>query len=256
MADIGSAEVVRRLVAAWQEGRVVSAAGCEGALADAEQAYRVQHGVGAALGWFGAAPPRVWKSGGGSRERPLTHAPLPDAGVRASPGDLRDLRFHRRGIEAEIALRVGAAVSPKQAAKLTPEAALALVDAMAVSIEVVDSRWLEASAAPALLRMADLASHGALVLGDWQPFAARDWATQACTVRVGTQPPVVRVGSYPLADPVWLLTQWLRHVTRHGETLAAGSVVTTGSWVGLLNADAGDAVSVEFDAIGAASLQL
>ncbi len=58
---------------------------------------------------------------------------------------------------------------------------------MAVSIEVVDSRWRQYTDAPALLKLADLQAHGALVLGEWIPYQARDWASQRCHVRIGAQ---------------------------------------------------------------------
>ncbi len=35
-----------------------------------------------------------------------------------------------------------------------------------------------------LAKLADQQSHGALVLGDWIAFEARDWATQTCRVRI------------------------------------------------------------------------
>jgi 2-keto-4-pentenoate hydratase len=38
--------------------------------------------------------------------------------------------------------------------------------------------------------------------------------------------------------------------------LPAGTVVTTGTWCGLLPARAGDEVEVQFDGIGAASVRL
>lgn len=67
---------------------------------------------------------------------------------------------------------------------------------------------------------------------------------------------MVRQGSHSLADPAWLLPQWLSHATRNGQTLPAGSVVTTGTWVGILEARAGDLVTARFDGIGEASVQL
>jgi 2-keto-4-pentenoate hydratase len=127
---------------------------------------------------------------------------------------------------------------------------------MAVSIEIVDSRWQEALDAPALCQLADQLSHGALVLGAWTTFAPRDWSTQACRVQVGTRPPVERRGTHSLGDPAFLLPAWLRHATRDGHRLAAGTVVTTGSWVGLLPVAAGELVTVEFAGIGHASVQL
>jgi len=38
--------------------------------------------------------------------------------------------------------------------------------------------------------------------------------------------------------------------------IGAGTVVTTGTWVGVLDAAAGDLVQVEFDGIGSAEVQL
>jgi len=130
---------------------------------------------------------------------------------------------------------------------------LALVDAMSVSIEVVDSRWAEGLQAPAWCKLADLQSHGALVLGAWKPYQAPDWAAQRCTVRIGERAVQAFRGTHALGDPAAVLLPWLRHATRNGLGLAAGSVVTTGTWCGLLMAAAGDEVQVDFDGIGSAS---
>jgi len=231
----------------------------ETTFADAEQAYAMQDRVAAAMGWFGAGPARYWKSGGGSRQAPLSHAALPPDGVRSSPADFSDLALHMPGIEAEIALRLGCDVSAEQAAKLSHHDAIQLIDALCVSVEVVASRWVEGGAAPALLRLADLQSHGALALGVWQPFtgfAAHDWSKQQCTVRVGEQPATEHVGSHPLGDPTWVLPAWLRHLTRHGAKATAGTVVTTGTWCGLIATQRGDQISVSFAGIGAVELRL
>ncbi|WP_127999742.1 fumarylacetoacetate hydrolase family protein [Piscinibacter defluvii] len=244
-------ETVRALVQAHRSGATVSAV----TPPDAEAAYAVQERVARELGWFGDAPARHWKSGGPARHLPLTHAPLPPRGVWPSGHDARAWPFHWRGIEAEIALRLGREVDAALAQRLEPATATALVDALCVSIEVVDSRWTEAREASALARLADLQSHGALVLGAWQPFAPHDWAAQVCQVRIGAAEHRF-VGTHSLADPAFVLPDWLRHATRDGRTLPAGSVVTTGTWCGLLFANAGDAVHVGFDGIGHADLQL
>ncbi|NMM81351.1 2-keto-4-pentenoate hydratase [Acidovorax sp. SRB_14] len=249
-------ELTQALAGAWQTGHTTSARPWGGALADAAAAYGVQDALAQAMGWFAAGPVRHWKSGGPNRQAVLTHAPLPPAGVRTSPAVYSDMQFHTIGIEAEIALRLGQAVSPAQAVALMPDAAGSLVDAMAVSIEIVDSRWTEGGDAPALLRLADLQSHGALVLGEWVPYAMRDWAAQRCVARIGTREPVLRTGTHPLGDPAWLLPTWLRHLTRSGQTVPAGTVVTTGSWVGLLPAQRGEVVVAEFEGVGSASLTL
>jgi 2-keto-4-pentenoate hydratase len=217
-------------------------------LPDAVSAYAVQAAVAEALGWFAGSVPRFWKSGGPGRDAVLTHAPLPPAGVHSSPADLRALPFHLRGIEAEIALRLAEPVDAERAERAAQDHAVAL-DGMCVSLEIVDSRWDNGRQAPALAKLADLQSHGALVLGDWVPYAPRDWTAQHVRVEIGA---VSRefVGTHAFGDPAWGLPIWLRHVTRDGTVLPAGTVVTTGTWCGLPLAEAGDAVRVVFDGIG------
>ncbi|MES2956942.1 MAG: fumarylacetoacetate hydrolase family protein [Pseudomonadota bacterium] len=225
-------------------------------LSDAAAAYAVQAGVAQALGWHDRAVPQHWKSGGPTREAVLTHAPLPPAGVWASPADAGGWAFRLRGIEAEIALRLGQAVDPELARTLDVAAAHALIEAMCVSIEIVDTRWTEGLTAPALAKLADLQSHGALVLGTWVPFVARDWNVQVCRVVVGGHAAHEFRASHSLGDPVFVLPAWLRHATREGATVPAGTVVTTGTWCGLLQAQAGDTIEVHFDGIGEARVQL
>lgn len=246
-------DTAQRLIAARRSRQPALAIGA--CPPDAAAAYAAQEAVAQALDWFGHAPARHWKSGGPVRETVLTHAPLPPKGVWTSPAQAGAWPFQLRGIEAEIALRLGQDVSPAQALTLDASQAHSLVDAMCVSIEVVDSRWVEALEAPALAKLADLQSHGALVLGDWVPFAPRDWGAQRCRVLIGAQPAIERQGSHSLADPAWLLPAWLRHATRHGQSIPAGTVVTTGTWVGILHAAPGDLVTAEFPGIGQASLQ-
>lgn len=243
---------VQALVQARQSGRRAAVV----PLPDAASAYAVQEGVAHALGWFGDDAPRHWKSGGPSRTAVLTHAPLPPAGICNSPADARGWPLHLRGIEAEVALRLAEPVDARRAAVLDLAGARALVDAMCVSIEIVDSRWVEGLQAPALAKLADLQSHGALVLGAWVPFdARRDWSAQACQVRIGAPPVHHFRGTHAMADPAFVLPAWLRHATRDGGVIAAGTVVTTGTWCGILHAAAGDLVSAEFPGIGQAVLQ-
>jgi 2-keto-4-pentenoate hydratase len=247
-------ETVHSLIEARRTGRQVHVASSH--LADAQAAYAAQDAVASALGWFAGLPARHWKSGGPSREAVLTHAPLPPAGVWSSPAQAADWPFHLRGIEAEIALRLAREVSPELTMSLDVAGAAELIDAMCVTIEIVDSRWEDGLNAPGFAKLADQQLHGALVLGAWVPFAPRDWAMQVARVQVGAQMSVERQGTHSLADPAFLLPAWLRHATRQGHSLPAGTVVTTGTWVGVLHATPGDLVTAEFPGIGSASVQL
>ena len=248
------AAVAQTLLQARRSHRPADALPLAGHLKTASDAYAVQaqvHGERAA-----ASLPIYWKSGGPSRTAEATHAALPADGVWTTPADASGWPFNLRLIEVEIALRLGPAVTPEQAAALTHDSAPSLIDAMAVSIEIVDSRWQQGVAAPALLKLADLQSHGALVLGSWLPFAPRDWAAQACTVTIGKGAPQEFRGTHSMGDPAWVLPAWLRHATRAGLTVPAGTVVTTGTWCGMLPAAAGDRVSARFGGIGEAAVQL
>lgn len=248
--------VTEALVGAHREQRPIDSVPLEPLLQEAEQAYAVQDEVAQALGWFDQPVPRHWKSGGPSRTAPLTHAGLPPRNVWNSPADARSTHFNVRLIEAEVALRLARDVSPADAQAFNPAAAPQWLDGMAVSIEIVDSRWQQVRTAPALLKLADLQSHGALVLGAWKPYAPRDWAQQDCKVQIGSAAPQSFRGTHSLGDPAWLLPTWLRHATRHGDTVPRGTVVTTGTWCGLLEAKQGDKVRVVFEGIGEAEVQL
>jgi hypothetical protein len=141
MSDPRVTTVVNALLRARHEQRLAEASEFSETLTSAEQAYAVQAGVADALQWYGAEGPMHWKSGGASRQATLTHAPLPPAGVWKSPASAGAFAFGMRGIEAEVALRLGEAVDAAKAATLDETSASALIEAMAVSIEIVDSRW-------------------------------------------------------------------------------------------------------------------
>ena len=248
-------ELVAALAGAHRQRRTIAAAPFESVLEQAEQAYAVQDEVARTMGWFDRPVPQHWKSGGPSQTATLTHAGLPPQHVWPSPADASGTHFNWRLIEAEVALRLGRDVSPADAQAFNPAAAQQWIDGMTVSIEIVDSRW-ENRAASALLKLADLQSHGALVLGEWKPFAPRDWAKQTCVVQIGNAAPQTFQGTHSLGDPAWLLPTWLRHVTRNGATVPQGTVVTTGTWCGMLEAKKGDRVKAVFEGIGEAEVQL
>ena len=225
-------------------------------LRDAADARAVQNALAMARKWWPAGSvPRYWKSGGPSRTATLIHAPLPEPGVHAGVdiAPAPALVFSLRGVEGEIAVRIGQDVTAQQAAALTPETAAALVDAYAVAIEFVDSRWREGTKAPALTLLADGQCHGGLARSHWQDFAPlrnHDWSQQTATLQINDGTAQRFTGTHSLQDPTWLLATWLQHVTAHYGTVAAGTVVTTGTWTGCPEVQAGDLVAVRFDGLG------
>lgn len=239
-------------------------AAAQAAVPDEAMACALQHAQGVALGaWPADALPRFWKSGGPRRDGPLVHAPLLPAGVHAvAEGgcvDLRGAAFFQPMLEAEVALRLGQDVSPALAATLGVAEAESLIDALAVSVEVVDTRWISMAEATPWLKLADFQVHGALVLGPWQPWAGwhgHAWATQRGELLLGAEDLIAFQGSHSLGTPQWLLPLWLRHLTRHGHTVPAGTVVTTGTWSGCRPVARGSRVAVSFERLGGFSLQI
>lgn len=247
--------LVDKLANAHRGGPAVDDQAAQPLVASLEDAYAVQEQLYSALGHpAGVAP--YWKSGGPTRNDAMRHAPLPVAGVKKSGSSLEGVNLRNRCVEAEVALRLGKAVTPEAARDVTAESAAAFVDAMGVTIEMVDTRWAGGRGASPLLKVADLVVHGALVVGEFVPFAARAWDQQECRVRIGGGEWKSFRGSLGVGDPVWVLPHWMRHVTRNGATVPAGTVVTCGTWCGLLDAAAGDLVVAEFPGIGSASVQL
>ena len=252
-----STALTAALAQAWAEHRAVAVA--DWTVADEAAAYAVHDGLVATLGWQPAGQPQYWKSGAGSRQALLTHAPLAPAGVRIGSGglDFSDLQLHAAGVEAEIALRTKSDLSAADLLGLNVDnAAAAVIDAMAVSIELVGSRWQEAFDAPALLRLADCQSHGGLALGEWRPYRPLDWASQVCTLTVNGKPAQLGSGAHPLGDPAWGLLPWLQHATRDGRMLPAGSVVTTGAWRVQLGLKPGDLAVAQFKDLGRVEVKL
>lgn len=241
--------LITALTHAHQTGQTLPATDWAHAVQSEDAAYAVQDGVAAALGWVSGPQVRHWKSGGAARLGPFSHAPLNPAGVnpRTRPESVL-------GVEAEVALRLGREVSPEMACAMTPEAAGDWIDAMAVAVEWVGSRWAEGLNAPALLCMADHQSNLGLAHGPWLPYVTRDWSSQVCTLQIGDQAPITRTGSHSLNDPAWLLPAWLQHLTRHGASVAAGTVVTTGAWLGCLPVQPGEQVRVVFEDLGTLEL--
>lgn len=185
------------------------------AVRDEADAYAVHTGVARALGWVDPA----WKSGGAGPDGPFSHSPV---APRCATGLL--------GVEAEVALRLGRDVTPTQAREPLPHD---LIDGLCIAVECIASRWQQALDAPALLRMADFQSNAGLLTGPWQPWQPLDWGRLAWRLDLPGQPPVERRGGHSLANPAGVLTAWLRHATRHGGTVKAGTVVTTGAWGGV-----------------------
>jgi 2-keto-4-pentenoate hydratase len=211
-------------------------------------AYAVQRALAADLRWFGARP-AAWKVGSASRSATPSAAPIPSAVVRASPATFGHGTFNRIVIEGEIAFRLAAPLDAAVAQDVS-----AAIGELVVTIEVVDPRYSDMDAAPPLLRLADQLLNGALVVGSGVPWrGSLDWGAQAAIVRRNGTVVKETLGGHPLGDLVFLLRWLAQHAEAEGTPLAAGDLVTAGTWTGVYEAAPGESIDVEFPGIGHAS---
>ncbi len=211
-----------------------------------EQSYLVQRAAMRELGAIGG-----WKVGSPSPSGGFTCAPLPAGGVVPSPAETA---CHDRGVEAEIAVRMGASLPPREA-PYTEAEVLAAIGSAHPAIEVLDSRYTDVDAVDPLSALADSLSHHALVVGpaipDWQGI---DLAQEGVRLLVDGQE-IKRRTANP-AGPMLRLVVWLANEGAHwAGGLQAGQVVTTGSWTAKDFVAPGASVRVVFDHCGEAAVR-
>lgn len=219
---------------------------------DDADAYAVQRAVADEFGWF-AGKPTAWKVGSASRTATPNAAPLPARGVHASPATFARGSFNRMLIEGEIAFRLRAPIAGDVDADDTA-AVSAAIGEIVVTIEVVDSRYANHEATSPALRLADQGVHGALVVGSGVPWrGSLPWDTLVAIVRRNGEIARETRGGHPLGNLLFMLPWLAQHAAQRGLPLAAGDVVTAGTWTGVYEAGPGQTIDVEFPDVGRAS---
>ena len=239
---------LQAVLAARQGGQPIKADQMQPA--DAGTAYAIQDATAAALGAVGG-----WKVGARNLQTTPTCAPLPASGLLSSGVHLSGAAWRLRGIEVEVALRLSRDITP-DGPPITQAGWPAYFDAVLPVIEVVESRFEERKAATALGQLADLQSHGALILGTPQPLDATRLNLREIDARleISGQTPVHTHGANPAPDLWWLLSWLFDHCRQQGRTLRAGQIITTGSCTGMPLAPAGATVQGAIDGLGKVSV--
>lgn len=212
---------------------------------DRAAAFAVQDATLAQLGPIGG-----WKVGAKSADAEPACAPLPAGGLVGGGARLTGAAWRMRGIEVELAVRLGRDLAPG-------EDIAAAIDAVLPAIEVVETRLADWRDSSPLAQLADLQTHGALVLGEPSSLRPRDadLRTLGAYLAFDGQPVASTRGANPAAD-VWRLLQWLAlHCAERGLPLKAGQVITTGSCTGMLFAPEGAHILAELSGLGCVELR-
>jgi 2-keto-4-pentenoate hydratase len=153
-------------------------------------------------------------------------------------------------IEPEIAVRLATPLDPPA----TPVDALAAIDAVVPVIEVVDSRvagWeLTAGSAVADNALAARVVHGDRIADP----AAVDLPLEGVVVRRNGERVATGVGADVLGSPARVVAWLAETLADHGERLAAGDLVSTGSLTELVPLDPGDTVEARFASLGSVTV--
>jgi 2-keto-4-pentenoate hydratase len=155
------------------------------------------------------------------------------------------------GIEAEIAFRFARPLPPRERAYERSEVEAAVTAFPA--IEIVDSRFTSYDGTPVIDRAADFMSNGAFIAGaareDWR---AIDLAKLEARLSIDGIEVVRGIGGHASGDPLIPAIAFSNHF-RSSSGVAAGQMVTTGTFTGLQFAQRNSIVSATFVGFGDAS---
>lgn len=211
-------------------------------------AYRVQALLSHSLG-----PIVGWKVGRRSPQAAPICAPLFAGRMHRSGETLGRDAFRLWRIEAELAFRLTQDLPPTEDPRGRDEVLAAVGEVLAV-FEIVDSRYVSWPDMPPAMLLADLQSHGAMVVGTSIPMpAAAAFETVHARLDInGTH--VVDGGVNPAGDILELLTWLANRPAPGGRSLRAGDLVTTGSFTGLQELPPGGKAEARFRGIGTVSV--
>lgn len=247
------------LVRHWKDGTVLPALPAPLRPSTRAEGYAIQ----AQLERLSAKPLWGWKiaatSAAGQRhigvDGPLAGRLLEEM-VQSDGATLAFGANRMRVAEAEFAFRMGRDLPPRTEA-YTKREVLDAVAALHTAIEVPDSRFADFVSAGAPQLIADNACAHRFVLGPEAPAAWRelDLAAHRVTGRVAGRLEREGSGANVLGDPRIALTWLANELSRHGLTLGAGQVVTTGTCVVPLEVAPGDEVTADYGLLGRVGLR-
>ncbi|MCB1486854.1 MAG: hypothetical protein KDJ88_05275 [Bauldia sp.] len=152
------------------------------------------------------------------------------------------------GIEAEIAFRFDETLAPRDEPYERAEIESAVTAFPA--IEIVETRFRDYDATPAIERAADFMANGGFIVGaprdDWRSF---DLAALEARVIIDGKEVVRRTGGHAAGDPLVPAIALVNHM-RLSDGIAAGMMVTTGTYTGLEFAARGSTVEAIFTGFG------
>lgn len=220
--------LAQRLADAYANGRQLDPS--EAWLVKREEAYQVQE----AMLVHSQQPIAAWKVGTCTATDGLCGSPLPRSALRDAADPWYFSSSQVVGLEVELAFRLSS-LALNAHIPLSMEVFLAQgMLEMALSVEVVSSRWQGWPDVPDLLKLADWQNHGGLVLGNIRPYdSSFPFLTPAVQLMVDGQPRAKFPATNPAGDPRRLIPPFIRQCQQRQCPIQPEHWITTGSYSGI-----------------------
>ncbi len=211
--------------------------------ADAATAFAVQDRVAAAFGPVGG-----WKVGRAGADAPITAAPLFSSLVRPSPCAWPAAEFNRIGIEVEIAVRLGRSLDTMAP---DPDEVRAAIGSVHAAIEIVNTRFDTWPVPDRLAALADNQSNGGFVYDPvGVPYSGQDLGTAEISLEVDGRVEMAGPRRNPAGDVMQTLAWLVGHLATRQGGIEAGTLVTLGSFNGILFVEPGASVAAGIEGVG------
>ncbi|HTZ89388.1 MAG TPA: hypothetical protein VMA71_03555 [Alloacidobacterium sp.] len=212
-----------------------------------DEAYALQDIVAEALGPIGG-----WKVGAPSPDATPVYAPMPLVGGFAQSGQTLSKSHRRyRGVEAEIAFRLGKDLPVREKPYSREEVTSAIASAHPV-IELLEPAFIDPDTVDRLSMIGDLQMNCGLTYGPAFPaWQSAELEKESVTVTIEGVVRFEGTASNAAGTDLLRLVIWLANEgQRRTAGLKAGGWITTGSWCGKFNANPGSEARVTFSTFG------
>ena len=191
-----------------------------------------------------------WKCSLPTAERAVSCAPIFAPSIRRDSPCPVVAHGSTAKIEPEIAFVLGRGLPPREAGYGESEVRAAIAETRLV-LELLDSRYAEAAAVSFAEVLADQVNNQGLFVGPaLAPGLATPLEAFPIAIEANGRTLLTREGRHPDGHPLRPLVWLASYLARRERGLAAGEIVTTGSYVGALELPLDAPLTVRFGAFG------
>ena len=216
-----------------------------------EEAYFTQDLIAAAIEPKGTVAARAWKVGASTPESTPNYGPMIAGWIVPGGSTLGEPRHRLRGLEAEVAFKLGKSL-PVRATPYTRAEVIDAIESCHPVIEELESALPFPKDGPKMTALGDLGMHGGFIYGpavaNWQSI---DLTKERVTLSIDGKVEVDRVTSNSAGtDLIRMIVYMANECAERIGGLEKGTWITTGSWTGNTFAKPGQSVEVSFANVG------